>query len=166
MVQGARHPARSLFAPWRQPHCEEDTQPSPRAVHREEVKNYPRTGADQLARAAGNGRAAEERAPGPNRGELPKCVVSLGFRLPDSLTNTIQSSPSRRTCSMPSKKPRRPTRHTASLIRAVDGVSTYLRTTKSTGDLTCISAVLVLCASVPLGIEGVEIMDICTIMIV
>jgi hypothetical protein len=75
MVKGTRHPARSVFAPRRQPHREEVAQPPARAGHREEVKNYPRTGVDQLACAAGDDRVAQERASSADRGELPTCVV-------------------------------------------------------------------------------------------
>ena len=76
MVKGARHSPRSLFAPRRQPHCEEVVEPPHRAGHCEEVKNYPRTGVDQLARAAGDDRVAQECASSADRGELPKCVIA------------------------------------------------------------------------------------------
>jgi len=59
----------------------------------------------------------------------------LRFRLSRSLTYIMQSSPSLRTCSMPSKPLRRPTHHTASLTPAVDGGSIYLRTTRNIDDL-------------------------------
>ena len=75
MVKGARHPARSLFAPRREPDREEGAKPPHRAGHRGKVENYPCAGADQLARAEGGDRASQERAPGPDRGELPKYVV-------------------------------------------------------------------------------------------
>lgn len=63
----------------------------------------------------------------------------VSLSLSGSLTDLTQSLPSRGTCSMPSKTPRRPTRHIVSLIPAVDGVSTYLRMTRSTAGHTCIS---------------------------
>ena len=82
MVKGARHPARSLFAPRREPDCEEGAKPPHCAGDRGEVKNYACAGADQLACAAGDGCAAQERAPGAGRGELPKYVVESWRRGP------------------------------------------------------------------------------------
>ena len=67
MVKRARHSPRSLFAPRRQPHCEEVAEPPHRAGHCEEVKDYPRTGADQLARAAGDDRVGQEGERGSRR---------------------------------------------------------------------------------------------------